>query len=226
MVSVAAVAGLVDWRVGARAWMPNVVVGALSVAITVTVVERAIHSEERRREQPLAQRGLAAMGIALRGFTRTVIHDYGATHSASVDAVPSTILELLDLWLAGQAAEDLPRGVRKAGQLPDLVAHAGGLIERLLALSGQYELVLATRPDLLNQIHIAAEMVAQAAGSFQVIDRGAASDPLQAEQKALALAVVAAKGVAVSLSEYCEDWVLRIPPGQPQAWYEQSRAEL
>lgn len=138
MLLIAVTGGLVDWLHGARAWMPNVVVGAL----TVTVVEHPIHSEERRRERPLAQRGLTAMGVALRGFTRTVVHDYVATHRPRVEPLPPTVLGWLDLWLAGQASEGVPGRERQAGQLPILVQHACELTDRLVALGEQYELVL------------------------------------------------------------------------------------
>ena len=53
MVGVAAAGGLVDALGWAQAWMPNVVVGSLTVAVTITVVERALRNDDRARYQPI-----------------------------------------------------------------------------------------------------------------------------------------------------------------------------
>ena len=154
-----------------------------------------------------------------------MLADFGATHQTRVESLPSSVNGILDLWIAGREEEDAPRPETVPGELPALVTRARELTKTLLALSERYELVLATRPDLLNEIHIATEMSAQAVGGFELVDRGSSLDPVQVERKGLALSVAAAKAVASVLSEYCDAWVMQIPIDQCQSWYDLHRGE-
>jgi hypothetical protein len=94
----------------AKAWMPNIVVGAATVALTVTVIERALRAELEQRfvERRLPARWL--IGIATREFARLVRSDYLATHTAGTRIQPSLeVVPLLELWLSSQSSEDTPR---------------------------------------------------------------------------------------------------------------------
>ena len=62
---------VLDW---ATAWMPNVVVGALTVGLTVTVIDKAMRRAESLRQQPRVDAALRGMNIALRSFLRSAVN--------------------------------------------------------------------------------------------------------------------------------------------------------
>jgi len=160
LVGLAVVAGLLDWLVGARAWMPNVVVGALTVAITVTVVERALRNEERARDKPILDVITTRVDMQLMGFIYALLSDYSVTHRDTFKPIPETLEELCDLWLDG--SEDAPRPERPAGTFPFLLQAARELSNHLNAARAQYAFVIEKSPVLVDAIERFSEWVAQA----------------------------------------------------------------
>ncbi len=208
MVGLAAVAGTIYGFGWAQAWMPSVVVGSLSVALTVTVVERAIHSEERRREQPLADRAFQQMGLVLRIYVPVLIADYTYTHPEDTESLPRDVVALTDLWLAGRDDEERHRPERRPGEYPALVQAARYLLDSLVAASEHYALVVASRPDVLHQIEISAELVRHARAGFEITDNQRISDRASIEASSIAKSVAAVKGCAVVLGRYAPRWVV------------------
>lgn len=160
MVGVAIVAGLVDWLVGARAWMPPVAVGALTVAITVTVVERALRNEERARDKPILDVITNRVDMQLIGFIYALLSDYSVTHRDTFKPIPETLEELCDLWLDG--GEDTPRPERPAGTFPSLLQDARELSNHLNGARAQYAFVIEKSPVFVDAIERFSEWVAQA----------------------------------------------------------------
>jgi hypothetical protein len=160
MVGVAIVGGLVYWRVGARAWMPPVVVGALTVAITVTVVERALRNEQRARDKPILDVITTRVELQLMGFIYALLSDYSTTHLDTFKPIPETLVELCDLWLDG--TEDTPRPERAAGAYPYPLQAARDLSNYLNAARAQYAFVIEKSPALVSAIERFSEWVAHA----------------------------------------------------------------
>lgn len=147
------------------------------------------------------------MGIALRFYVPALIADYAHTHQRSFEPIPADVVALTDLWLNGRDHEDGPRPPRRPGEYPAVVQAARYLADSLIAASEHYALVMATRPDLLHQIVIAAEIVRHASGGFEMIDKGQVSDSAAIEASSLAKSVAAVKGFVVVLGRYAPRWV-------------------
>jgi hypothetical protein len=77
-----AAAGVVLWCTtdSLRAWIPNITVGALTVALTITVVERAIRQEARNRLLPRLEGALSTIGSDFQMMLLAVVRDYSSTH--------------------------------------------------------------------------------------------------------------------------------------------------
>ena len=104
-----ALGGVVVYQEGwLHAWMPNVVVGAVTAAVTITLIERVVRAEGRRRERPGLDDALDAISYPFRGLFFGVAFDYGQTHS-SPGALPEDPLDLLDFWLARDPTRDRDR---------------------------------------------------------------------------------------------------------------------
>lgn len=104
-----AVGGVVVYQEGwLQAWMPNVVVGAVTAAVTVTLIERVVRAEGRHRERARLDDAVDAIGYPFRGLFFGVAFDYGQTHS-SRGALPDAPLGFLDFWLAEDPARDRDR---------------------------------------------------------------------------------------------------------------------
>jgi len=71
----------------ARAWMPNVVVGSLTVGFTVTVVEASLQRADRRRQQPRLDQALRTMNAALYHFLLAAANGYAGTNVRTFAAV-------------------------------------------------------------------------------------------------------------------------------------------
>ncbi len=101
MVGIAC-AGTIAYAIGwLQAWMPNVVVGSLTVAITVTVVERALRDAERgaqrAREQPIMNVIRTRLDLEMMGFVYALLSDYSTTHLNTDTPIPNTVADLCDI---------------------------------------------------------------------------------------------------------------------------------
>jgi hypothetical protein len=104
LVAVAAIAAAIS-IVSSRFdnWAPNIATEALSIAVTVAVVERIV---DRSRKAPLVERTLAHMKAEFARLVVAVALDYASTHRAR--AIPRDALALLRQWLDDQDTADLP----------------------------------------------------------------------------------------------------------------------
>jgi hypothetical protein len=113
-----AVAAMIWWRVTDAdwidAWMPNIVIGLLAVAATVTIIEGIIQ-RERVGDRPRV--ALDELGSVVRNFAAAVVIDYGETHADSFRTPPSDPIGVCDHWLNGADGSDRPRAIMKDGVL-------------------------------------------------------------------------------------------------------------
>jgi hypothetical protein len=92
--------------------MPSVVVGALTVALTITVVEQAIRREDDLRREPRRDDVLWSIGLGLRALVSAIVIDYAGHHLDNFRPVPGDAFAMIEQWLAGYDSEDYepPRG--------------------------------------------------------------------------------------------------------------------
>jgi hypothetical protein len=132
MLLVAAV-GVVLWLTtdGLRAWIPNITVGAVTVALTITVVERAIRREARNRVQPRVDGAISSIGIEFQMMLLAVVRDYSSTHVDAFESVPKDGVEMIELWLGGQDEIDAPRVRSDDDEVPALLSSARVFADQL-----------------------------------------------------------------------------------------------
>jgi hypothetical protein len=87
------------------AWMPNIVIGLIAVAVTVTLVEGIVRREEQERVGPRVQGVLAQLGPPFRWFTTQVLMDYGMTHFGYEIGGDAT--DILRAWNQDNHTDDL-----------------------------------------------------------------------------------------------------------------------
>ena len=105
---VGAVVGIVVWFTagGSQPWTPPIVVGAITSAVTITVIEEVVRHEERQRTKPRVDDVLFRIGSGLRALVFAIVVDYAGTHLHNFQEIPASVLELIDLWLSQAEAED------------------------------------------------------------------------------------------------------------------------
>jgi hypothetical protein len=99
-----------------HAWMPNVAMSAVTVGLTVTLVDSIVRRESRDRLAPLLGPSLFHINLEFSRFVAAVVEDYAATHIDVFLAIPTDPLAVLDLWLAEQDTADRPHpGLERDG---------------------------------------------------------------------------------------------------------------
>ncbi len=177
MVVVAVAAVIVGLLGALQAWMPSVAVGALTVAITVTVVERAFRNEDRARDKPILDVISTRVDLQLSGFIYALLADYSETHLDTFNAIPATLEQLCKNWLDG--IEDTPRPARPAGAFLPLIGDARALSDHLSAARAQYAFVIDKSPALVDAIERLGEWVANASGWVEREKAGFGTFPVE-----------------------------------------------
>lgn len=90
-------------------WWPNLATMTIEIAATITVVEWLVGRERRERLQPRTERTYYWLGLGIRTFAGTVMHDYAVTHAATYRGIPDDILALIDQWQEDHQIEDIER---------------------------------------------------------------------------------------------------------------------
>ena len=70
------------------AWGPEMATSAVTVALTITVVDRLIQQEARYRLAPRTTRAIDAIGSALNSFLGSLIADYVDEHGRNLPPIP------------------------------------------------------------------------------------------------------------------------------------------
>jgi hypothetical protein len=107
-----------------REWAPNIAVTAFALAITITVVERIVRSEERARVRPRVEYTIYWIGLGFRDMTRHIAMDYAYTHRASFHEIPADASQMFKLWLTDLDKQDQPRALNDGARLPTLLSRA------------------------------------------------------------------------------------------------------
>jgi hypothetical protein len=129
-------------------WIANVVVGLVSVAVTITLVEWIVQQEAKRRFEPRVERALRAVGSSYRMMVRVLALDYKATHNETFRRIDTTSLGVLGLWDTGVDTEDTDRTLNNDG-LPHVVNYA-------LTTADQLQEIRETERDVLEPDVVAA----------------------------------------------------------------------
>jgi hypothetical protein len=164
----------------ATAWMPNVVVGALTVGLTVTVIDKAMRRAESLRQQPRVDAAMRGINIALHSFLRSAVNGYAGRQIAGPfpDPMPTDFtgwIERLreDLQLVSprdaQVMLDLGQTLRSAMSegaaerdviAPGLVAAITEFGQELdVQAERVQEAILNVVPDSSSQLHEATSMI-------------------------------------------------------------------
>lgn len=204
LLLVLALAGIAVYVLGwLRAWMPNVVVGAVTVAFTVTLIDRAIRSEVELQNKPRLDDALDAISFPFRGLFFGVAFDYGQTHT-HVQELPRDPLALLDFWLAQDPSRDRDRHLTVGASFTMLTDEAARLSETLSKHIGLNRDVFTTDLLLATDRFIDAEKNAAPVGGF--VQLGEVADPQAALADAHEQLVQAARGLAVEYVELRPNW--------------------
>jgi hypothetical protein len=116
---------------GLRAWIPNITVGAATVALTITVVEGAIRREARNRLLPRVEGAISTIGIDFHMMLLAVVRDYSSTHVDVFEPVPKDGVELIELWLGSHDELDAPRVRSDDGEVPAILSSGREFAEQL-----------------------------------------------------------------------------------------------
>lgn len=198
-----AVAGIAVYADGGlQAWMPNIVVGATTVAITITLIDRAIRSEARLAAKPRLDDALDAIKYPFKGLLLGLAFDYGQTHTHTSE-LPHEPLALLDFWLVQERGRDRDR--RLTPDIPStmLMYEAAHLSETLLQYRGRYPDVF--EPDFLLAIDRFIDAEGNAAPVCDLVLRGL-PDPQTALADAHLGIVRAARSLAAHYIEARPEW--------------------
>lgn len=205
LVVVAAVAIVLYDHHDLRAWTPNIATSALSIAITVTIVSRIVRHEARRRIQPRVERTLYWIGLGYRGFLHAILIDYAGTHHATFKPIPRTAPEMVELWLAEQEHEDVPRRPLEGERWPMLVASAREYVGELEDHRARDLDVL--EPDLVRAIDDFRWNVAQAIQLLGMYEQGLLQEQADTEQVALMTVMQGAQQLTSALERYAPTWM-------------------
>lgn len=155
LVGAAAASVLVGVRFDfADAWVPSVATSALFVALTITVIDRAIRAEGQRRREPLRQRALWELIGEWRTLCTCIAQDYADAHSVEASSLPDNTFAVLQMWLDDHDPEDEPRRVGADG-LPALVRAAVAFAACLREIRARAGDVL--EPELALEIEVFAK---------------------------------------------------------------------
>jgi hypothetical protein len=114
-------------------WMPNVATTAIGIATTITFVEWIVRREKEERLRPRTERVLYWLGLDIRLFAVSLLHDYASTHIDSYRSPSMDVMALIGLSAKGRDSEDAERhAVEQDGRrAPMIVLEASDLARRL-----------------------------------------------------------------------------------------------
>ncbi len=188
-----------------RAWDPNIVVSAISIAITITVVSWIVRREAQKRIRPRVERTLYWMGLSFSGFLSAVITDYSGTHYKSFKPIPGKASEMLDLWLAEQENEDLPRRLLDGESLPMLILEAREFTRTLEEYRARDLDVLEA--DVVTAIDDFGWHTGQAVQLLGMVDQGLLGDQARTEGTALATIIQGTQKFVAGFEQYDPRWM-------------------
>jgi hypothetical protein len=94
---------------GLREWAPHIAAAALTIAVTVTVVDKAVQREAVRRLQPRVESVMYRIGWNFRILLIAIAVDYAKTHADTFEEIPADGIDMINLWLSRHETEDVVR---------------------------------------------------------------------------------------------------------------------
>jgi hypothetical protein len=203
LLAIAAV-GLVLWFTakGLQPWTPPIVIGAITTAVTITIIDSAVRREARQRIQPRVNDVLSNIGLGFQSLMLAVVVDYAGTHLDAFRPIPSDAVAMLDLWVSQVDAEDKQREAVNDANEPLLLVEGRQYADRLERARERDREVI--EPDLIRAIDDLTTSVAQARVLFALGERGTGR---VGPQEASRIVVNAAKAFAPALRRYAPKWV-------------------
>ncbi len=124
LVVIASVAVVLDISMSfGRAWWPNVAVSALTIALTITLVNRIALRDAQMRLAPRLKLAYADVAERLQSFALVVAREYATTHDdAHYRRPPCGVAAILEHWLEQVVSASLPHDQR------DSAIAAGGVL--------------------------------------------------------------------------------------------------
>jgi hypothetical protein len=191
-----------------REWAPNVAVTAFALAITITIVERIVRSEERARVRPRVEYTIFWIGLGFRDITREVAMDYACTHRANFHEIPADASQMFKLWLTALNKEDQPRTLHDGARLPPLLLRAQEFASGLERARERDVDVLDT--DLVLEIDEFLQRIDTATVAYARTEQDPANRA-QIERLALSMCVEAALKFATTFGRYLGVWLTILP---------------
>jgi hypothetical protein len=126
------VVGVVLWCTtdSLRAWIPNITIGAGTVGLTITVVDRAIRREARERLLPRLEGAVSSIGTDFQMMLLAVARDYSSTHLDTFTPIPKDGVVLIEQWIDSRDEVDASRRRSDDGS-PALLSSARELAAQL-----------------------------------------------------------------------------------------------
>lgn len=152
-----------QWSDVADDWMPEVGASAITVGITITVVERVVRHEAERRSAPIAEDAMRQMWNAIPYLIAHIAADYAETHLDNYQPPPRGLIAALDHWLACADTGDAPRTLEEDGE-PMFVDIAEITVRQLLEVRQNSSHVL--HPEMAASID---QFVRSVRGSLNVM---------------------------------------------------------
>jgi hypothetical protein len=212
LLGAVAVLGLVAWFVGGsdlKAWAPNVTVGAVTIATTITVIDKALRSEARQRLLPRTEAVIDQVAPALRWVMVGIANDYRDTNPSSLPSARDAI-ELADAWLdAHSAAREKARTLRRLEDLHPLAGFSLDLARRLERVRARDREILP--PDLIRAIDDFVEAVRQAVALYEIVDPENRTEARSSLETLLGSVVPATREFAVAFGRYAADAIVFTP---------------
>jgi len=168
---VIAALGVAAWFLvpGLKAWAPNITVGALTVAATITVIDGAVRREAQRRLRPRLESVKDAIRHPLHWVVWAIADDYVETHKGQPAAVPGDAIGLAETWLKEENEQrEKSRGIPEEDALPRLAIDALQFIDELEDIRARDREVL--EPEVVRAIDDFAAAVRQASQLYLIVD--------------------------------------------------------
>jgi hypothetical protein len=118
VVGLGAIVAYFIWP-GSADWTPNIATDAISIALTIAVIDRIVQRERERRTRPRLERALDLITREYQKFGFQAQWDWVTTHlQVDIDKVnfPTDSVARLEFWLAGVESIDFQRPIGPEGR--------------------------------------------------------------------------------------------------------------
>ncbi len=145
------------------AWAPELAVSAVSIAITISVVERLLQRAEIDRIRPRTSRAHSSIIDGLENVVRSLTVDYRLTHDSAPELPPDWV-SFFDAWIAWR--EKLARGQETYVPNPDPYLAYGYLVHEFASTAKSLARTVALDREVLSpRLVVAADALMESANN-------------------------------------------------------------